>query len=177
MAPAASVPMPTSQIRMRMPPKRPWTFEYSSSRLKWPKARLSSGATLWRARSSVEHLLLGHRGRHARAREVTANQPTRSPKLKARWKVVNGTKMVCASRSASSPDCSDVKTPDHLEVDAAGSRSTRRSDPRPPRTARSRTRVPITATLRRRRGRAGSRKRPRLDAEATGCGGSPGSRR
>ncbi len=73
-----------------MPWKSPWTFWYSSSRLKWPKARASSGATLWRALSSARTFSSAVEAGHS-GFAVTANQPTRSPKLKARWKVVNGT--------------------------------------------------------------------------------------
>ena len=49
------------------------------------------------------------------AREVMANQPTRSPKLKAVWKVVKGMKMVSASRSASSPCWLDLNSPTTLK--------------------------------------------------------------
>ena len=77
-APAARVPMPTIQIRVRMPPKRPWIFPYSSSRLKCPKARVSSGATLWRSLSRARTFSSAtEAGTPSFA--VTANQPTRSP--------------------------------------------------------------------------------------------------
>ena len=62
-----------------------------------------------------QHLLLDHRGRHAVGFEVTANQSTWLPQLNACWKVENGTKIVCASRSASPPDWREPKMPTTLK--------------------------------------------------------------
>ena len=108
--PAASVPIPTIQTRPRIPVKRPLILLNSTSELKWPSARGSSGATRCRSFSTAS-AFVSRTEAGVPSLGMSANQPTRSPKWKADWNAVNGTTICCVCSLLSPPDRIGLNVP------------------------------------------------------------------